>query len=212
MTPRYKERRGRHKGISNQDHDNLYSIVLIARKHDIDPRQLVAGFIEAFNNRISHCGSLTITCRTLNQESAAFLITQGDQVVWQFPLKQDSLSNPLFRDSIKEIPIPEKIKDDEDKNRTIDELRSGMKGVTLTAKITEIPPAKNIVSRWGTPCLVSNVKIVDETGSIRLSLWNNQIGSVNIGDHIKIENGYVGNFLNQPQVRLSRSGTLTVTN
>ncbi|MFH0897437.1 MAG: hypothetical protein V1850_05255 [Candidatus Bathyarchaeota archaeon] len=68
------------------------------------------------------------------------------------------------------------------------------------------------MTRWGSEAFVSSVKMVDETGSIRLSLWNNQIKMVNVGDEVEIKNCNVARFADYPQLRLGRKSTMSVIN
>ncbi|MFH0897563.1 MAG: hypothetical protein V1850_05910 [Candidatus Bathyarchaeota archaeon] len=60
-------------------------------------------------NESSHYGSLMISCRKVNQDSAIFLITKEEKAVWQFPVNLESIRNPYIRDSITKIPMPEKV-------------------------------------------------------------------------------------------------------
>ncbi|MFH0897045.1 MAG: hypothetical protein V1850_03225, partial [Candidatus Bathyarchaeota archaeon] len=134
------EYRGRPRG-SNLDYVNLASMVLIASKYDLDPKQLIDAFYEASENMISRCGCLTISCREVDHDSAIFLLTKEEKVVWQFPVNLESIRNPYVRESIKRIPMPEKAKIDElGRTLNIGELKFGMKGINVTAKIIEIPP------------------------------------------------------------------------
>jgi replication factor A1 len=87
-----------------------------------------------------------------------------------------------------------------------------MKGIDVKATIVEIPPIKPVISRWGSECYVTNVKIADETGSIRLSLWNKQIDKVRVGDEVELTNCSVSRFAGQPQLRLKRKSTMSVIN
>jgi replication factor A1 len=93
---------------------------------------------------------------------------------------------------------------------TIDRLKSRMRGINIKAKVIEIPPSRSVLTRLGTTAMVSNVLIGDETGKIRISLWNDQIDKVRVGDEVKLENCYVANYLGQPQLRLGRKGTISV--
>ena len=52
--------------------------------------------------------------------------------------------------------------------------------------------------------------VADETGSIKLTLWNDQINLVNVGDNIKIENGYITSFKGEIQLNVGKFGKLTV--
>ena len=213
MTPRYKERRGRPKGRSGQDYDNLESMVLIACKHDLEPKQLIDAFFEALQNDVSHIGSLKITCRNVNQDSATFLITKEEKVVWQFPVKLEIITNPRLRDSIKEITIPKSLKvDEKGRNRKIGELSFGMKGVNVIAKIVEVPPARNVMTRFGTFATVSNVMVADETGSVRLGLWNDKIERFHKGDEVELSTCKVSRFRGALQLSLGRKGTISTIN
>ena len=50
----------------------------------------------------------------------------------------------------------------------------------------------------------------DETGTIKLTLWNDQIEMVNVNDVIRIENGYITSFRGEIQLNAGKFGTLTV--
>ena len=211
----YRELRGRHRSKSNSQYGHLKSIIKIARKHDVDPEQLVDAIVEAKENMVSHCGSLMITLRAINQDSATFLITKEENVVWQCPVNLESIRNPdLLKNHIQDILRSDpKERERYQKTQQIDNLRFGMKGIDVTAKIIEVPPIKTVFSRWGSQCYVSNVKIEDETGSIRLSLWNGQVDKVRVGDEVELTNCYVSQFAGQPQLRLRRkSSTMSVIN
>jgi ssDNA-binding replication factor A large subunit len=71
--------------------------------------------------------------------------------------------------------------------------------------------ARIVYSRFGNnPLGLSTSKISDETGSINMPLWNNQINMVSIGDTIKIENGRVKTFRGELQVSVGKAGKLKV--
>lgn len=217
MTPRigmYKERRGRSRGKYNRCYTLLRSIAFIARRYVLDQRRLVDAFIEALEDKTSHCGELKISCRAINQDSATFLITKEEKVVWQFPIALESLRNPgLLKNHIQDIPKLHYIEREiYQKKQKIDNLRFGMKRIDVKAKIIEVPQAKQVFTRWGSISYVSNVMIADETGSIRLSLWNNQIEKVHVGDKVKITNCNVSRFAGELQLRLGRKSTVSVIN
>ena len=189
-------------------------MVLIADKYDLDPKRLVDAFFEALENEISDCGSLKISCRKVNQDSAIFLITKNEKVVWQSPVNLESIRNPGARDYITEISMPDNAKKKNyGQNQTIGALRYGMKGITIKAKMIEIPPAKLVTTRWGSSAYVSNVTIADDTGTIQLGLWNDQIEMVKIGDEVELQNCSVDRFAGESQLRLRlhRKGTISVS-
>jgi len=93
----------------------------------------------------------------------------------------------------------------------IKDLRDGTKRVDIEAKITEKTGAREVLSRYKDVILrVANATISDETGTIKLTLWNDQIDQVNINDTVKIENGYVTSFRGEIQLNIGRYGKLSV--
>lgn len=206
--------RGRPKRKSNLYGAPLKSIVPMAEKHDLNPKLLVEAFVESWRKKTSQCGSLTIRCRLMNQDSAIFLVTHEGKAVSQFPIKLEALEDPnSFKSCLENIPIPNYTKNEtEQKQKKIGDLRYGMKRIDLKAKIIEVPPMKAVLTRFGTQSYVSNVVVADETGSIRLCLWNEQINKVHVGDGVEIENSYVASFAGEPQLRIGRKGMISVIN
>ena len=207
-----REQRGRPRGNSNAYYAHLKSIVKIARKHAVDPKQLVDAFVEAWENKSAHCGGLTISRRGTSRDSATFLITKEEKVIWQFPVNLVNVRNPeVLKKLIQDMPTPQPLERERyQKKQQIDNLRFGMKGIDVTAKIIEVPPIKPVITRWGSESYVTNVMIADETGSIRLSLWNKMGNKVRVGDEVELMNCYVSRFAGQPQLRLKRKSTMTV--
>ena len=217
MTPRiekYEVPRGRPRGKSHLHYEYLTSIVLIAKRHDVDPYQLVDAFVEAWMNKIARCGSLRISCRLVNQDSAIFLVEAEEKVVWQFPVNLESIRNPnVLKKRIQDIAVfNQETKMRYQTKQQIGDLKYGMKGIDVTATIVNIPAVHRVVTRWGTESYVSNATIADETGSIRLTLWNNYINKIHVGDEVELKNCYVSSFAGQSQLRLGRKSTLSVIN
>jgi replication factor A1 len=80
---------------------------------------------------------------------------------------------------------------DEATNVDISDLTPRSKRVNVTAKVLKIDEAKEIPSRYGSPNRVAEATIGDTSGAVVLSLWNDQIGTVEEGETVTIENGYV---------------------
>ena len=130
----------------------------------------------------------------------------------QLPVPEEILKerNPIKR-YIDALP-PEAFspKELDRKNLKIIDLKQRMKHVNIKARVVETPEPKLVFTRFSTEAYVSNVLIADITGTIRMSLWNNQINEVSVDDVINIENANVANFRGRYQVRLGRAGTLNV--
>lgn len=93
----------------------------------------------------------------------------------------------------------------------ISELKNGMKRVNVEAKVVEKGMPRQVMSRYKDETYtVADAVIADDTGSIKLTLWNEQIDQVNVNDTIRIENGYVTSFKGEIQLNVGKFGTLTV--
>lgn len=85
-----------------------------------------------------------------------------------------------------------------------------MKKVDVAVNVVEISEPREVVTRYGESHRVATAVVSDETGTIKLSLWDANIDQVKVGDNIKIENGYVTTFQNENQLNVGRFGKLTV--
>ena len=93
----------------------------------------------------------------------------------------------------------------------IKDLRNGMKRVSIEAKVTEKSDPREVLSRFKDETYkVATAIIADETGTIKLTLWNEQINQVNINDTVKVENGYVTSFKGENQLNIGKYGKLTI--
>ena len=93
----------------------------------------------------------------------------------------------------------------------IHELRDGARKVDIEATVVEKSDAREVRSRWTNDTyMVADATIEDETGKITLTLWNEQVEQVSVGDRIRIENGYVKSFREILQLNSGKYGTLTV--
>ncbi len=93
----------------------------------------------------------------------------------------------------------------------IKDLKNGMRRVDIEAKVVEKSPAREVTSRYKNETYqVADAVVSDDTGQIKLTLWNEQIQQVRENDSIKIENGYVTSFRGEIQLNVGRFGKLTV--
>ena len=94
----------------------------------------------------------------------------------------------------------------------IKDLHDGMKRVSVEAKVVEKGDPREVKSRFKDETYrIVDAVVADETGSIKLTLWNEQIEQVNVGDNIKIDNGYVTSFKSEMQLNVGKFGKLTIS-
>ena len=93
----------------------------------------------------------------------------------------------------------------------IKDLRNGMRRVDVTGKIMEISEPRQVTSRYsGKTHKVATAILKDDSGSIKLTLWNDQIDQVSVNDTVQIENGYITSFRGEIQLNVGKYGKLTV--
>ncbi len=91
----------------------------------------------------------------------------------------------------------------------INEIKYGMSDLSIEGEITEKTEPRTVNTRYGMRS-VADATIEDETGTIKLSLWEEQIDRVNIGNEVLISGAYVTEFRNELQLNIPRSGKLEI--
>jgi len=91
----------------------------------------------------------------------------------------------------------------------ISQIRPDSRGIELTGKIISIGDVRNVQTRYG-PARVAQATLKDETGSIVLNLWRDQVDLVRIGDTVRIRNAFVRTFRDRMELNVGRDGSITV--
>ena len=91
----------------------------------------------------------------------------------------------------------------------VGELTPQSKAINVTAKVVSKSEVREIpMGRDGSPHKVCDALVGDETGSIYLTLWDDNIDKVNDGDTIRVENGYVTLFKGSMRLNIGKYGKL----
>ena len=85
-----------------------------------------------------------------------------------------------------------------------------MKKINLRARVLDVPKATLVFTRFGEYARVTNAVIADETGTIKLCLWNERINTVPVDSVVQIQNASVIKFRGENQLRLGKNGRLNV--
>jgi replication factor A1 len=189
-------------------------LAFLSVKCSVDPDKLFQALVSAKEGEKVLCGSLSIEFRGRIRGEKIFLIMNDSTVVAQFRVSESFLSergtplrNFMGCDRIRRYLAR---KADAFKSSFIGGLRAGMKHVNLSAKVLEISKSVSVSTRFGTSAVVANALIGDKTGTIKLTLWNEQIGSVSVGDNVQIRDAQAFTFKGEKQLRIGRKGTLSV--
>jgi len=187
-------------------------LAFLSVKYEVDPDKLFYGLISAEKEQKSACGNLSIECRGNQESKSIFLLTNGPKVVAQFSIPKEFLLekiNPI-KNLRKTVMLRRHMIKENSRSRSfrIKDLQIGMKQINLRAKVLEITKPTLVFTRFGNYASVANASIADETGIIKLCLWNEQINNISVGNIIQIENANVSMFRGEKQLRVGKKGKI----
>jgi replication factor A1 len=91
----------------------------------------------------------------------------------------------------------------------VGELTPQSRAVNVTAKVVSKSEIRDIpMGRDGSAHKVCDALVGDETGSIYLTLWDDNIEKVNEEDTLRIENGYVTLFKGNMRLNIGKYGKM----
>ncbi|MBU2638695.1 MAG: DNA-binding protein [Nanoarchaeota archaeon] len=91
----------------------------------------------------------------------------------------------------------------------VSDLKPRMGKVDIELEVVDVGETREF-QKMGNAGRVSTATAKDETGEIKLSLWNDEIDLVKKGCKVKITNGFVNEFQGEMQLTAGRFGKLEV--
>jgi len=89
------------------------------------------------------------------------------------------------------------------------DIRPAMRNIEVTGMITGMGQEREVDTRFG-PARVATATLEDDTGSIRLNLWRQQIDLVKKGDAVRIVNAFTRTFGGQIELNIGKDGSIMV--
>jgi len=83
-----------------------------------------------------------------------------------------------------------------------------MRRVYVAGKIVNIEGPRDVNTKFG-PGQVATATLEDESGSVKVTLWNENISKVAVNDKVSIENGYVDSFRGELQLNVGKYGKMS---
>jgi replication factor A1 len=97
-----------------------------------------------------------------------------------------------------------------ERRMNIRDLRDGMRRVDAEGEISEISEPRTVNLRTGDQAKVADCMLRDESGQIKLSLWDDQIDQVRQGSKVRVTNGYTNSFRGELRLNVGKYGRLEV--
>ena len=89
------------------------------------------------------------------------------------------------------------------------ELKAGQGSVNVEVEVESVDTPREI-NKMGRTLRVANATVKDDSGSMTMTLWNDDVDKVSAGSKLKIENGYVSEFKGVLQLTSGKYGKLIV--
>jgi hypothetical protein len=202
------------KRESRRELTNRWYLLVIADKYELDRRRFLKCFPHAWTHGKSSYNDVSVECRQKEQDSALFLVARQRTIIAQITLTETVIKS-LSRADLEIYPwnewsLSEKV--DFPTTIQISHINKNIRRASLKAKIIDKSENKWLYSKLdGSIQKLSIATISDNTGSIELLLWNDQVDKVSVGDSVEIENGQVKMHRGQFQVHVGkRIGKLNV--
>ena len=91
----------------------------------------------------------------------------------------------------------------------IKDLKPNAGNVDLVLEVVDKEEPRTF-EKFGKSGSVCNVKFKDETGTVKMTLWNEDIESVKVGDKIHLQNGWCSEFRDELQISSGKFGKIEV--
>jgi replication factor A1 len=92
----------------------------------------------------------------------------------------------------------------------ISEIKRGTNNIAITAKVIDVGEKREVNTRFGKKS-VADILLEDDSGQISLTLWEDKIDSVRVGDTVNIEGAFVTTFRDKMQLNIPRNGKMEVS-
>lgn len=80
--------------------------------------------------------------------------------------------------------------------------------VNVLAKVVSVGEMREVPSRYGPPRKVSEVVVGDDTATVTMSLWEDQIAIANAGETLAVDNGFITLFRGHMRLNVGKYGKL----
>ena len=91
----------------------------------------------------------------------------------------------------------------------IKDLKPKQGNVDIIVDVIDVGDIREF-NKFGKPGKVANAVAKDETGDIKLTLWNDDIEKIKAGDKVHLTNGYVNEWQGEMQLTTGRMGRIEV--
>jgi replication factor A1 len=81
-----------------------------------------------------------------------------------------------------------------------------MSDVDMRLTVLSVSGTKQIITGSGIEHEIVEADVEDETGKIKLVLWDDRVISLKVGDVVQVRNGFVSSFKGEWRINVGKSG------
>jgi replication factor A1 len=86
----------------------------------------------------------------------------------------------------------------------IRDLLPGMSNVNMKLKVLGVSEPDQIITGKGVEHKMLELEVGDETGTIKLVLWDDKVIPLKVGDLVQVENGFVSSFKGEWRINVGK--------
>jgi replication factor A1 len=91
----------------------------------------------------------------------------------------------------------------------VDDLSPASKRVNIVVKVLDVGEPKEVPSKMGGSRTLAEARVGDETGTVLMTLWQDQIEQVSPGDVLLIDNGFMSLVRGHLRLNVGRYGSMS---
>ena len=88
----------------------------------------------------------------------------------------------------------------------IRDLKPGMSNVNMKLKVLNVSEPEQIITGKGIEHKILGLEVEDETGTMKLVLWDDKVIPLKVGDVVQVENGFVTSFKGERRINVGKYG------
>ncbi|MEM0437919.1 MAG: OB-fold nucleic acid binding domain-containing protein [Candidatus Micrarchaeia archaeon] len=90
----------------------------------------------------------------------------------------------------------------------ISEIKVGAMNGEVTGEIIDLENPREVMNKYGVKMKVATATLKDDSGEIKLTLWNDDAAKFKVGDKVKVSNGWVSEFKGTKQLSSGKGGKI----
>lgn len=89
------------------------------------------------------------------------------------------------------------------------DLKSGVGKVDVSVIVKSKENPRSMI-KFGKELVLCNCIVADDSGEVKMTLWNDDVTKVGVGDKIHITNGYVNEYQGEIQLTAGKFGKIEI--